>query len=102
MAYSQTESSFNKSEYYPHRVIGIADVKRRNILEMYLQLPVASVDKRCAGPLQGFTILIHAPDQYPNMAKNYLTISTKSDYKILVKPKMINASPDIASYQPAQ
>lgn len=26
LAYPQTESSFNQSEFYPHRVIGVADV----------------------------------------------------------------------------
>lgn len=102
MAYSQTESSFNKSEFYPRRVIGIADVNKRNIMEIKLRLSVASIDKQCAGPLQGYRILLHAPDQYPNMVKNYLTIGTKSDYTILVKPKMINASPDIAAYHADQ
>lgn len=84
-------------ETYPARVLSAG---ARSGIFMTLQSFKQEVDYACRGPVQGFKVLLHAPDDVPQVSKQFVRIPMGREVLIAVKPNMITTSAGIAEYHP--
>lgn len=84
-------------ETYPARVLSAG---ARSGIFMTLQSFKQEVDYACRGPVQGFKVLLHAPDDVPQVSKQFVRIPMGREVLIAVKPSMITTSAGIAEYHP--
>ncbi|XP_030376071.1 pickpocket protein 28 [Scaptodrosophila lebanonensis] len=84
-------------ETYPARVLSAG---ARSGIFMALQTFKKEVDYACRGPVQGFKVLLHAPDDVPQVSKQFVRIPMAKEVLIAVKPNMITTSEGIAEYHP--
>lgn len=84
-------------ETYPARVLSAG---ARSGIFMALQSFKQEVDYACRGPVQGFKVLLHAPDDVPQVSKQFVRIPMGREVLIAVKPNMITTSVGIAEYHP--
>ncbi|XP_075167591.1 pickpocket protein 28-like [Haematobia irritans] len=84
---------------YPARVLNSGSTAG---LRVFLQSFIDEVDYTCQGPIQGFKVMLHSPDDVPSVSKHFVRISMDKEVIIAVKPKMITTSADIAAYDPAK
>ncbi|KAM8721472.1 hypothetical protein ACLKA7_007361 [Drosophila subpalustris] len=84
-------------ETYPARVLSAGS---RSGIFMTLQSFKQEVDYACRGPVQGFKVLLHAPDDVPQVSKQFVRIPMGREVLIAVKPNMITTSEGIAEYHP--
>lgn len=84
-------------ETYPARVLSAG---ARSGIFMALQSFKQEVDYACRGPVQGFKVLLHAPDDVPQVSKQFVRIPMGREVLIAVKPNMITTSSGIAEYHP--
>uniref|UniRef100_A0A1I8Q8M8 Pickpocket protein 28-like n=1 Tax=Stomoxys calcitrans TaxID=35570 RepID=A0A1I8Q8M8_STOCA len=69
-------------------------------LTIYLQSFLEEMDYSCNGPIQGFKVMLHSPDDVPSVTKHFVRISMEKEVMIAIKPNMITTSADIAAYDP--
>ncbi|KAH8411341.1 hypothetical protein KR215_002417 [Drosophila sulfurigaster] len=93
-------------ETFPARVLSAG---ARSGIFMALQSFKQEVDYACRGPVQGFKyaffffflkVLLHAPDDVPQVSKQFVRIPMGREVLIAVKPNMITTSTGIAEYHP--
>ncbi|KAH8301008.1 hypothetical protein KR044_010587 [Drosophila immigrans] len=84
-------------ETFPARVLSAG---ARSGIFMALQSFKQEVDYACRGPVQGFKVLLHAPDDVPQVSKQFVRIPMGREVLIAVKPNMITTSVGIAEYHP--
>ncbi|EDW34295.1 GL21653 [Drosophila persimilis] len=82
---------------YPARVLSAG---ARSGIFLALQSFKQEVDYACRGPVQGFKVLLHAPDDVPQVSKQFVRIPMGKEVLIAVKPSMITTSSGIAEYHP--
>ncbi|XP_005178342.2 pickpocket protein 28 [Musca domestica] len=82
---------------YPARVLSAG---ARAGLFIVLQSFKEELDYGCRGPIQGFKVLLHAPDDVPLVSKQFVRIPMGKEILIAVKPNMITTSAGIAEYEP--
>lgn len=82
---------------YPARVLGAGT---RAGLFVALQSFKQEVDYACRGPIQGFKVLLHSPDDIPVVSKQFVRIPMNKEVSIAVKPNMITTSAGISEYHP--
>lgn len=69
---------------YPRRASAGTD----SGLNVVLIMSTLDLDFVCKGPVQGYKVRIHAPDEHPRMSKGYHRIGLNSESLIAVKPKV--------------
>ncbi|XP_017081775.2 pickpocket protein 28 [Drosophila eugracilis] len=84
-------------ETFPARVLSAG---ARSGIFLVLQSFKQEVDYACRGPVQGFKVLLHAPDDVPQVSKQFVRIPMGKEVLIAVKPNMITMSSGIAEYHP--
>ncbi|KAH8264123.1 hypothetical protein KR038_003287 [Drosophila bunnanda] len=86
-------------ETFPARVLSAG---ARSGIFLALQSFKQEVDYACRGPVQGFKVgvLLHAPDDVPQVSKQFVRIPMGKEVLIAVKPSMITMSSGIAEYHP--
>ncbi|KAH8387433.1 hypothetical protein KR093_007037 [Drosophila rubida] len=84
---------------FPARVLSAG---ARSGIFMALQSFKQEVDYACRGPVQGFKVfvLLHAPDDVPQVSKQFVRIPMGREVLIAIKPNMITTSTGIAEYHP--
>lgn len=82
---------------YPVRVLSAG---ARAGLFIVLQSFKQELDFGCRGPIQGFKVLLHSPDDVPLVSKQFVRIPMGKEILIAVKPNMITTSAGIAEYLP--
>jgi len=68
---------------YPYRAFSGADVG----FNIVLNLKTSDIDFICRGPVQGYKMKIHSPDEHPRMATGYQRIPFNSEVLVNVKPE---------------
>lgn len=87
----------SSEDIYPNRVLGPGAKAGFNIV---LKLTQPDLDYVCRGPVQGFKILLHTPDEIPRVSKHYFRVPLRSEVVVSVKPNMITTSEGLADYAP--
>lgn len=82
---------------YPARVLSAGT---RAGLFIALQSFKQEVDYACRGPVQGYKVLLHSPNDVPLVSKQFIRIPMGKEILIAVKPNMITTSSGISEYHP--
>lgn len=82
---------------YPERVISAG---ARAGLFVVLQGFDYNMDYLCRGPVQGFKVLLHSPDEVPQVTKQYFRVPFNKEIIVSVKPNMIVTSESLFGYPP--
>ncbi|XP_055693357.1 pickpocket protein 28-like [Lutzomyia longipalpis] len=82
---------------YPHRALGDGV---RSGLYTWLYLSKADYDYLCRGSMQGFKVLLHSPDEVPQVAKHYFRLAMNQEITVSVKPSMFTTSDGLREYDP--
>lgn len=86
-----------ESEIYPLRVFGASDGLRIN-----LRLFELDFDYLCSGPVQGFKLLLHTPEEIPQISKYYYRIPLDHEVILSVKPNVMTTSESLQEYNPVR
>ncbi|KAG4069499.1 hypothetical protein HA402_006865 [Bradysia odoriphaga] len=57
-----------------------------------------TVETLCSNSYQGFKVLLHSPDEVPQMSKQYFYVSSLQSVMVAVKPNMITTSDELRDY----
>lgn len=74
----------NINNSFPHR----AAPGTESGLNVVLMMQTANLDFICKGPVQGYKVRIHAPDEHPWMSKGFQRVGLNSESLIAVKSKV--------------
>jgi acid-sensing ion channel, other len=82
--------------------IGHAEVYPRTGSKFSLNLDL-KVDNRlndglCKGPIQGFKVFLHLPNEAPQISKHYYLVPYKHTVEISLIPKMIITAPELRDF----
>lgn len=96
------ENGYDKSipidpDTYPYRVFGAGT--RLGLLTTLL-LHEEHIDYLCHGPVQGFKVTLHMPDEVPRVSKQYFRVQSLQEVLVAVKPSMITTSIGLRGYDP--
>lgn len=61
-----------------------------------------TTDFLCSGPIHGFKIILHGPDEIPQISKNFFHIPSKSNILISIRPNLIITDEQLMKYSPEQ
>lgn len=84
---------------YPYRAYGTG--LRAGFAATFLILD-QKTDYSCSGPILGFKVMIHRPDEIPQTSKNFFHIPTKSNVLMSIRPNMLTTAPKLIHYSPDQ
>lgn len=94
------EQAFNSREQYrvyPYRVSGTG---YPSSLQLTLRVFKRDRDPLCTGPVQGFKIMFHKPNEDPQVWKKYSQLSPETLKLIFVTPQLEMAMESIRKYSP--
>lgn len=57
-------------------------------------------DYICRGPIVGFKVLLHSPDELPQISKHYFRVPMGIETRVVVKPNVMDISETLKSYSP--
>ena len=93
------EDGYNEDIFncYPYRGIK-ADIQygMRSVLELRKE----HIEIACRGPINGFKVLLHTPDEMPQMTQKFLRAPLDEDVMVLINPTIIKTSTNLRSYAP--
>lgn len=84
-------------ETFPRRVFAAGS---RAGLHVTLKLDDIDADYVCRGSVQGFKVILHAPNELPTASKNFFRVPLRQEVVVSVKPNMITTSPSLEKYDP--
>lgn len=101
---------------YPYRVFSAGyDLfsflhKRQNEKAMFFRskagLKVAmatfmgDIDYACRGPVQGFKVILHTPNELPQVDGQYFRIPVGQDVRVSIKPNVLRTTKSLTNYKP--
>ncbi|XP_049547443.1 pickpocket protein 28-like [Anopheles darlingi] len=94
------ENGYSENTYmdaYPERVLGAG---ARSGLFILLNQYEHDTDFICRGIVQGFKVVLHPPNEYPQMSKQYYRVPLQQEVIISVKPQMTTTSKKLRNYTP--
>lgn len=80
-------------DVYPHRAFAGAETG----FNVVLNLVSSDLDFICRGPVQGYKVKIHSPDEHPRMSGGYIRVPLNVDVSISVKPEVSIDSAGVGS-----
>lgn len=95
-----SENGYNHSEgveSYPYRVFGTG---RHASFTIMLKILNQDIDYLCSGASQGFKISIQAPNEEPQLWKNYFYVSPLRTALVKITPKITITSNSVRKYSP--
>ncbi|XP_050098493.1 pickpocket protein 28-like [Anopheles aquasalis] len=85
------------TDAYPERVLGAGF---RSGLVILLNLFEQDMDFICRSGVQGFKILLHSPDEFPQMSKQFFRVPLHQQVTFSVKPQLTSTSNSLRGYTP--
>lgn len=92
---SYSNENSNTSITYPHRVYSSG---MRGALGVVLRLYDYNFDYLCRGPVLGFKILLHSPDELPQISKHFIRVPLSTETRITVRPVVTTVTKELMSY----
>lgn len=90
-------SDLENFDSYPHRIYSIG---RQSGLSVYLRVLENDTDAMCGGGVQGFTVIHHSPNEFPQVDKEFNYVSLRKAVFFTVMPEQIKPLEMIAAYDP--
>lgn len=85
------------SDSYPYRIYNTGPQGSLNVI---LRVVENDTDALCSGGVQGFTIVFHPPNEFPQVEKEFLYVSLGKAVTFTVKPDQIQPQKQISTYNP--
>nr|XP_029720869.1 pickpocket protein 28-like [Aedes albopictus] len=82
---------------YPRRVLG-AGIKAG--VAALIKANESDLDYLCGNSFQGFKVLLHMPNEYPQLLNQHFRVPLNQEVAVSVTPRMIITSESIQSYKP--
>ena len=84
-------------ETYPYRAL-TAGAKAG--LTVLLKAFDQDLDYVCRGPVQGFKVLLHPPDEVPRVSMQFFRVPLDQEVIVAIKPDMMTTSSGLKDYDP--
>lgn len=85
------------SESYPYRIYNTGPLAS---LKAILRVAKNDTDAMCSGGIEGFTIVFHPPNEFPQVEKDFLYVSLGKTVTFTVRPEQIQPQKQISAYSP--
>lgn len=85
------------NDTYPYRSFGAG---LRGGLTVLLRLYDYDLDYLCRGPVQGFKVLLHMPNEYPHISNHYFRVPLSKETFVTVNPKVTTTAESVKYLQP--
>lgn len=82
---------------YPFRVFNDGS---KTGLKLTLGIRQEDMDYACRGPVQGFKVILHAPNELPQVAGQYFRIPIGQNVRVSIKPNMLTTTESLRNYHP--
>lgn len=99
-----TETGYNKNQnpglnvtVFPYRAHSPGNSGGIFVL---LRLYNYDFDYLCRGPVMGFKVLLHSPDEMPQMVNHYFKVPLNQETIVKVKPNVVTSSDQVRGYSP--
>lgn len=83
-SWSENVFATKNFEVFPRRAFSGSSIG----LNVVLNQKTSDLDFLCSGPVQGWKVKVHAPDEHPQMMSGFQRLSLKSEISIVVKPRV--------------
>lgn len=80
---------------YPYRVLSSGS---RVGLKTILSIKDDDMDYLCRGPVQGFKVILHSPNELPQVSGQYFRIPLGQSVRLAMKPNMIKTTKTLKGY----
>lgn len=84
---------------YPYRALSAGS---KVGLKLIMGLRETDMDYACRGPVQGFKVVLHAPNELPQVDGQYFRITIGQDVRVSVKPNVLKTTKSLRSYHPTR
>lgn len=84
---------------YPYSVYGTG---LQASLVVYLRVFKNDIDHLCGGGIHGFNIMLHPPNEGPQVLKKYFYLSPGKTVALSIEPKKTTTSDDARAHRPQQ
>lgn len=83
------------SDVYPRRA---RNAGSRNSLRLLLKANEKNFDYVCKGPVQGYKIVMHGPNEIPELSDTYFRIPLNQEVLIAIKPNVMTTATNLIEY----
>lgn len=90
-------SGIDTNLLYPYRLFSSGS---KPGLIMTLGIKQENMDYLCRGPVQGFKVVLHSPNELPQLSGRYFRIPVGEDVRVAIKPNMLKTSKSLKDYSP--
>lgn len=82
---------------YPYRVLNSGS---KAGLKVGLAINTSDMDYACRGPVQGFKIVFHTPNELPLVEGQFFRIPTGQDIRVSIKPNVLRTKKSLTGLSP--
>lgn len=82
---------------YPHHSYGAG---LRGGLNVLLRLYDYDLEYMCRGPVQGFKVLLHLPNEYPQIANHYFRVPLNMETFVTITPRVTTTANSLKYHKP--
>lgn len=90
-------NGFAKNASYPYHSYGAGI---RGGFVALLRLYEQDLDYICRGPVQGFKVLLHLPNELPNIGSHYIRVPLSTETFVSIQPKVTTTADSVKYLQP--
>lgn len=100
-----TENGYSKNQNNPGLNVTVFPYRAHSPgnsggLFVLLRLYNYDYDYMCRGPVMGFKVLLHSPDEMPQMVNHYFKVPLNQETIVKVKPIVVTSSEQVRGYPP--
>lgn len=83
--------------HYPYRVLNAGS---KAGFKIALGIREDDMDYACRGPVQGFKIILHTPNELPQVDGQYFRVPMGQDVRVSIKPNLLRTTESLKGYEP--
>lgn len=84
---------------YPYHVLSAGS---KAGLRVTMAIKEDDMDYVCRGPAQGFKVMLHSPNELPQVSGHYFRIPVGQDIRVAIKPNMLQTTKALKEYSPTR
>lgn len=84
---------------YPYRALNAGS---KAGLKVNMAIRETDMDYMCRGPVQGFKVILHTPNELPQVEGQYFRIPTGQDMRVSIKPNILKTKLSLIDYPPSR
>lgn len=82
---------------YPYRVLNAGS---KAGLKLVMGIRSDDMDYSCRGPVQGFKVILHTPNELPQVDGQYFRVPIGQDVRVSIKPNVLKTTKSLRGYHP--